>query len=113
MLVKVCRSIQETLDAIEKELQRLELWELEPPSLVALASSAPFAVDTLNFTQWLQFIFIPRLRVMINAGTSLPSSCSITPMAEEYFSGSSLSVNNLITYLRHIDQLLTKGLLPH
>ena len=49
------------LMAIEAQLRQLNLWEEEAPTAEALASSEPFAIDTLSFTQWLQFIFLPTM----------------------------------------------------
>ncbi len=50
------------LTALEHELQQRQLWQDILPPDEALASSEPFCVDTLTFPQWLQFIFIPKMR---------------------------------------------------
>ncbi|MEZ5436402.1 MAG: YqcC family protein [Pseudomonadales bacterium] len=42
----------------------------------------PFAVDTLDFHQWLQFIFLPRMRDLIDTRSTLPMQSNITAMAE-------------------------------
>ena len=68
---------------IECELRRAGFWCAEPPSAAALASVEPFCVDTLDFHQWLQFVFIPRMREMIETRSPLPSACNISAMAEE------------------------------
>ena len=47
--------VADSLLQIEIELRRIDAWESEPPSPEALQSAQPFAVDTLEFTQWLQF----------------------------------------------------------
>lgn len=101
-------ALAEILIDVEKELRELRLWEAEPPSAEALASVQPFAVDTLSFAQWLQFIFLPRLYEMINAGAELPDNCGVAPMAEEYFHPLGLNSGNLINHLRRIDVLLTR-----
>jgi len=100
-------AVAEILIDIEKELRVLQLWEADAPSAEALASTQPFAVDTLNFAQWLQFIFIPRLYLMIEAEAALPTNCGVAPMAEQYFSVQNLPSAQLITSLRKIDTLLT------
>jgi uncharacterized protein YqcC (DUF446 family) len=33
-------------------------WDEVPPSIEALSSVEPFSVDTLDFEQWLQWIFL-------------------------------------------------------
>ncbi len=90
---------------IEQELRAMDLWESEMPSTEALSSSEPFAIDRLSFTQWLQFMFIPKMRVLIDQ-KSLPSTCAISPMADEFFAQSN-QASGLIAHLRAIDQLLS------
>lgn len=100
--------LAEALIDIEKELRELRLWDAVPPSDEALASVAPFAVDTLTFPQWLQFIFIPRMYLMIAARSDLPVNCGVAPMAEEYFGPLKLYSAPLIDHLRRVDELLTE-----
>lgn len=98
----------EILMDIEKELRELQLWDVEMLSEEALASEQPFAVDTMTFPQWLQFIFLPRLYFMIEQQLQLPNNCGVAPMAEQYFSVLSLNSSPLIDHLRKIDRLLTE-----
>lgn len=60
--------VADSLLQIEIELRRIDAWESEPPSPEALQSAQPFAVDTLEFTQWLQFVFVSRMKVLIEGG---------------------------------------------
>ena len=94
---------------IECELRRLDAWEDATPSAEALSSTQPFAVDSLTFTQWLQFIFIPRIRTLVENQGALPPKCDIAPMAEEYFRGQSLPANELILILEEIDRVITRA----
>lgn len=100
-------SIAETLMDIEKELRGLHLWELEMLPADALASDQPFAIDTMTFPQWLQFIFLPRMYFILDQQLPLPSNCGIAPMAEQYFAPLNIHSSALITYLHQIDALLT------
>lgn len=93
---------------VEAQLRQLGLWEAQPPSAEALASTEPFAIDTMNFKQWLQFVFVARLYAMLNTGGSLPGACAITPMAEEYFSGLQLPSGPLLETLAAIDAVLSR-----
>src|SRR5690606_14910863 len=102
-------ALAEVLIDVEKELRELQLWEAQAPSAEALASTQPFAVDTLNFAQWLQFIFVPRLYEMLESRAPLPTTSGVAPMAEEYFQTQSLYSAPLITQLQRIDLLLTRG----
>lgn len=91
---------------IEAELRRMGCWQAEPPAPEALRSEQPFAIDTLNFAQWLQFIFIPRMQFLLDQQQDLPRASGIAPMAEEYFSGLQLPVEGLLTALQAMDALL-------
>ena len=101
------RQLGDLVQAVEQELHRLECWESQAPSPQALASSQPFAIDRLNFTQWLQFIFLPKLTELVEAGSALPQSCSTAPMAEEYFKTQQIDAQALINHLAAIDRLIT------
>ena len=93
---------------VEACLRRMNIWEAAAPSAEALASSEPFCVDTLDFPQWLQHIFLPTMYAILEAGQVLPGECGIAPMAEEYFRGLGLPSRELESALAAIDQLLTK-----
>jgi uncharacterized protein YqcC (DUF446 family) len=70
---------------IERELQALSWWEPVAPPPRALASTQPFCIDTLSFPQWLQFVLLPRLRALLDAGAPLPTRIAVYPMAVESF----------------------------
>lgn len=101
-------AVAEILIDLEKELRELQLWEFEVPSAQALASSQPFAIDTLNFPQWLQFIFIPRLSMLAEQRAPLPVNSGVAPMAEQYFQVLSLPSAPIIAHLHKIDKLLSE-----
>ena len=93
---------------LESELRQLGRWGSSPPEASAFASSQPFAIDTMDFHQWLQFVFLPRMYALIEARQPLPDKCAIAPMAEEYFSQGKLPVTKLLDTLRSIDELLSQ-----
>ena len=100
-------SVAAVLIDIEAELRRLDEWDATPPSAAALASTQPFAVDTLTLPQWLQFVFLPTMYGLIEARAQLPERCGIAPMAEEYFSASARDVKPLLKALETVDALLS------
>jgi len=100
-------AVAEVLMDIENELRYLQLWDDEMISEEALMSEQPFAIDTMTFPQWLQFIFLPRMYFMLEQKMQLPANCGIAPMAEQYFSVLSLPSLPLIAHLQKIDELLT------
>ena len=97
------------LDALEAELRSAYLWNAEKPSEEDLSSIEPFAVDKLSFNQWLQFIFIQRLRGICEQKGSLPGVCSISPMAEEFYQAKEVDASKIIKLLASIDDLITNA----
>ena len=86
---------------LEAHLRNRLLWDAEEPDPAALASTQPFCIDTLSFPQWLQFMFLPRMRALLDADLPLPAQCAIAEMAEMHFgSGDAVAV---IALLREID----------
>lgn len=92
---------------IELELRQNGLWQHTKPATQALQSREPFSVDRLDFNQWLQFIFLPRMYQCIEAQQPLPRACSIAPMAEESLQGT-VGVERLVAVLLKLDRLLTQ-----
>ncbi|EJN36803.1 MULTISPECIES: YqcC family protein [unclassified Pseudomonas] len=98
--------IADHLLLIERELQVQGWWGEEAPSDEALASTVPFAVDTLSFEQWLQWIFLPRMKIIIELGHPLPSASGILIMAETVFVDRPEQSRELRRLLAEFDQLI-------
>lgn len=75
--------VRQQLDALQIVLRLHGLWEAEAPSEDKLASTQPFAIDTLSATQWLQWIFLPRMHALLDANAPLPQAMAISPYLEE------------------------------
>ena len=99
--------VEQLLQALEQELKQLGLWQQEPPSAQALASTLPFCIDTLEFHQWLQFILIDRLRQMLVLAMTLPVQSALHPMASEVYKEEMLRMQQLVTLLAELDEALT------
>ncbi|MET4027423.1 uncharacterized protein YqcC (DUF446 family) [Marinobacter sp. MBR-99] len=99
--------VTDSLLRIEIELRRLEVWEDSPPPEHAFLSTQPFCLDTMAFTQWLQFVFLQKMKVLVETGQPLPSVSGIAPMAEEHFRGRMQSGQRLVQALEEMDRLLS------
>lgn len=75
------------IDEIESQLVHAKLWQDAPIDPQALESVQPFAVDTMSFPQWLQFLFIPKMRILLDNQLPLPTKIAVAPMAEQVFCG--------------------------
>lgn len=92
---------------IECEMRRASLWSAEPPSAEAMASVEPFCVDTMEFDEWLQFIFLPRMHALLATEPPLPIACDIAAMAETVWTANTRT-KNVIHVLRVFDQAISK-----
>lgn len=104
------QQLRSLLKVIECEMQNKQLWESAPPSDAALSSQQPFCIDTLTFTQWLQWLLLPRLSALLDGNLPLPNQSNISAMAEEAFKGLSTDTRTLLAQLSQLDALLTQ---PH
>ncbi|WP_163132483.1 YqcC family protein [Agarivorans sp. Alg241-V36] len=89
---------------LEQCLKQTNNWQNTAPSNEQLTSSQPFCIDTLTLPQWLQFIFIPKMREMIQQGASLPSKVDIGPYAEEVFKPLASDGESLLSIIKAIDE---------
>jgi uncharacterized protein YqcC (DUF446 family) len=103
----VYESLTDMLDQLQQALQGLNEWSDKTPSPEALSSVQPFCYDTLRFPEWLQFVFIVRMRQIIAGRQSLPGACGIAPMVEEHFKSSRKDISELLRILETIDQILS------
>jgi len=94
---------------VESELRRLAAWEAHPPSPERLASVVPFCHDTLEFTQWVQWIFLPRFHAVLDGNHPLPSASAIVPVAEIGVERLHGDVDPLLDAFRAIDDLINDG----
>ncbi|AYF90102.1 YqcC family protein [Pseudomonas sp. JS3066] len=101
-----CVDLADQLLLIERELRALGWWVETPPSAEALASQTPFCVDTLAFEQWLQWIFLPRMKVILENGLELPHASGIRVMAEEVYRERLVEVGRLLDALGAFDRLI-------
>lgn len=102
--------LEQLLQELQTELQQHKLWQAERPSEAALSSTAPFAIDTLSFVQWLQFIFIEKMNHLLQLSLPLPKAMAVLPMAEEYFKAQSVDSRKITLIIAEIDQLINKGM---
>ncbi|MEO8284886.1 MAG: YqcC family protein [Chloroflexota bacterium] len=89
---------------IEAELRRLGLWRDEPLEPEAYNFSQAFAMDTMPFSSWLQFIFIPRVKEIIESDRRFPSSSQVGAQAIREFDGDNAAAH-LVDLLIAFDEL--------
>lgn len=91
--------------SIEQTMRKADVWRDHAPAPAAMASRVPFCADTLAFSEWLQFVFIPRMHALIEAGAALPRASAIAPLAEESLDERP-GKQALVNQLRRFDRLI-------
>ena len=102
-------TVKALLNQLETELKQQQLWSAELPDDSALASNLPFCCDTLQLEQWLQFVFLPRVWALLNAGRALPARVSVLPYAEEAFKARGPRLRPLLKLIQQLDITLSGG----
>ena len=81
-------SVHQILDAslrrLEASMKAADMWRVPRPAAQAFESREPFCIDTMELTQWLRYVFIPRLDALIDAKAPLPAQCDVAPAAQVY-----------------------------
>ncbi|ABC28746.1 uncharacterized protein conserved in bacteria [Hahella chejuensis KCTC 2396] len=110
MTDRIYAELADVLLGLESELRRMGLWREDQPHEDALASVTPFCADTLEFHEWLQFIFIERMKVIVEYRAPMPPMRSgIEPAAEMAYQGRLGQVAGLLASLRQVDEAINNA----
>ncbi|WP_022942440.1 YqcC family protein [Psychromonas hadalis] len=96
------------LTELEAQLRLLKCWQSTRPSERSLASIEPFSIDTLCFTQWLQFIFIEKMTQLLQLNLPLPTAMEIAPMASEFFKMQKVNSGEILALIIRIDCVINE-----
>lgn len=88
--------VKQHLEQLQSVMQETELWQSIPPKEEAFFSREPFAIDHMTAAEWLQWIFIPRMRALCESRQPLPAQIAVTPYVEE-----------ALKEFEHLEQLLS------
>ena len=88
---------------IEAEMRRIGMWTSETPSPEQMDFNEAFAMDTMSFSWWLQFVFLPRVHEAA-AANRFPSSSSVATQAVREFDGEP-NADRLLSLLSEFDAL--------
>lgn len=80
------QKVAQYADRIEAEMRRIGLWQDQPLRPEQTNFKQAFAMDTMAFSQWLQFIFLPRVREAA-VSNNFPRSSSVGAQAVREFDG--------------------------
>jgi uncharacterized protein YqcC (DUF446 family) len=72
-------------DLIEAELRRLNAWQAGPLPREILEGGGAFGLKTMVFTQWIQFVLVPRLHEVAAGTIELPAESHVAAQAVREF----------------------------
>jgi len=98
--------IKDILISLEQALRSQGQWQPEPPPQQAMASQLPFCYDTLEFNQWLQWVFLPRLNTLMVANSALPTESAICEYAEEVYQGAEYNTAEILQAIKSFDEMI-------
>jgi uncharacterized protein YqcC (DUF446 family) len=101
---KLYARVAHAIDEIEAEIKRIGYWSTEPLPEAAYQFQAAFAMDTMTFVQWLQFVFIPRVRDILAKQGTFPLQSMVGVQAMREFDGDE-DASRLVLLLTKFDEL--------
>jgi len=107
--------IADVLLEVEAILRTSGRWDTFQPPEGALLSSQPFCIDTLSFEQWLQWIFLPRMKQILEYKKPLPVKSGIFVYAQEQLGKGDPPAGKLLSLVKRFDDLISiqSGAKPH
>lgn len=97
--------IIQRLQQVEAVMREHDHWQVQSPEATAFASTEPFCLDTMEPLQWLQWVLIPRLYALIEAGAPLPQNFAIAPYYEVALPTDTPGYAALLVVLNQFDAL--------
>jgi uncharacterized protein YqcC (DUF446 family) len=92
-------------DRIEAEMRSLGAWSTDRPRQETIDNGGAFGMNTMAFTQWLQWVLVPRLREVADGSFPVPPSSEVAAQAVREFDGWG-GASDLEGLLRELDDLV-------
>ncbi len=98
--------IADVLLEVEATLRTNGKWDEISPDSSALSSKQPFCMDTLEFEQWLQWVFLPRMKTTLEETKPFPAKSGIFVYAHECLHKNDPSTGSLLKLIKTFDDLI-------
>ena len=95
-------ALASAIAALEAELRRMGWWQDTPIEPERMQFRQAFGMDTMAFSQWLQFVLVPAAHSMLAGERPLPPSSMLAAHAVREFDGQD-EANALCDVLRRVD----------
>lgn len=94
------------LELLEAEMRAVNWWQDVPPSVQQLSSTQPFCVDTLRFSEWLQWVYTPKMHAFMNQTGRLPKQSGLHPIAQEAWKQTPENTVRLLAVVKLLDAIV-------
>lgn len=102
----VLNEMRAALALLETEMRTIGWWQSQAPPVEALNSKEPFCIDYLRFSEWLQWVYIPKMQAFMNQTGRLPAQSNLLAIAEEAWKGSGRDSTGLLQIIELLDALV-------
>ncbi len=96
--------VEEQIRKIEEELKRIGRWQPDPLPNAAFENMGAFGSKTMVLEQWLQFVFIPNVKQIIELEGLFPPNSKVAIYAVRNLDGED-EVKTLLELLSEFDGL--------
>ena len=97
--------VAELTDRIEAEMKRIGFWCTVPPTPEQMSFKRAFAMDTMAYHQWVQFVLIPRVRDIVASRGAFPPASNVGIQAIREWDGDDRAAG-LTTMLCDFDRVV-------
>ncbi len=89
-------------------MKRIGMWAAKPPPAQAFNFQAAFAMDSMSFSSWLQFVLVPRVRQIVETRGEFPRDSQVGAQAVREFD-SVPQADELVSLLIEFDDFIRSG----
>jgi uncharacterized protein YqcC (DUF446 family) len=93
---------------IEAELKLLRRWNTSPLPPEKFENMGAFGCNTMSFEQWIQFVLLPRIHLIVRDKDSFPQGSMLGPYAIRVFDGD-LESSRLHDLLYELDEIVNQN----
>lgn len=100
-------AVNKKIEEIEAEMKKINMWNYTPLPEEKYNFTKAFGMDTMAFSQWIQFILIPLVRQILESEGKFPNASMVAVQAMREFDGYD-EAGKLLSLLREFDELFNQ-----
>lgn len=101
------RSVSERLAAVVQSMKDAGVWETQRPPDSAFEDMGAFGMNSMPFTDWLRWVFVPNVERLITSNGPWPTSSQVSAKAAREGDTDEV-VSSLVPALSAFDQLFSR-----